>query len=277
MRRFQAHFARLSGRRRLAAGFLAVFGGLWLTLEPAGLFFLDAFEWGWSGYLGLVAVSIASAVYLARPRDAVTRSLPPTDVTVAIRVGDVLAENGNVVVGANDTFDTQFEDEVISRSSVEGQLLERMFEGDRSELDRQIDESAGPPARPSTLARPSANDTDTRLAPSPSPATAERATSYLPSRRCPRRCPHTFAPRSRISRSPSHAPGKRSTPPGSESRSTHRSLAPISPDSESPRTLLIQMIVLSFITATRGGAPSTLTVWISPRDRDVVDIIVLDD
>lgn len=43
------------------------------------------------------------------------------------------------------------------------------------------------------------------------------------------------------------------------------------------RTLLIQMIVLSFIAATRAGAPSTLTVWISPRDRDVVDVIVLED
>jgi Domain of unknown function (DUF6430) len=43
------------------------------------------------------------------------------------------------------------------------------------------------------------------------------------------------------------------------------------------RTLLIQLIVLSFIAATRAGGPSTLTVWISPRDRDVVDLIVLDD
>jgi hypothetical protein len=37
------------------------------------------------------------------------------------------------------------------------------------------------------------------------------------------------------------------------------------------------MIVLSFIAATRAGGPSTLTVWISPPDRDVVDLLVLDE
>jgi Thoeris protein ThsA, Macro domain len=91
----------------------------------------------------LVLASAVTAVVRARPRNAVVRSIPPTDVTVAIRVGDVLKQSGNVIVGTNDTLDTQSEAEVISRASVQGQLLERVFSGDRDELDRQIDASIG--------------------------------------------------------------------------------------------------------------------------------------
>jgi hypothetical protein len=62
-------------------------------------------------------------------------------VTIEIRVGDVLAQTGNIIVGSNDAFDTQLEEGVISSASVQGQLLVRVFDGDRKDLDRQIAES----------------------------------------------------------------------------------------------------------------------------------------
>ena len=133
-----------SGKRRLRRAFIAIFGGIWLALEPAGLFFPDQFQWGWAGYLGLAAASALAAVYASRPPTEISRSLPPTNVSVAIRVGNVLAQPGNVIVGAADTFDTQLEDDVISVASVQGQLLVQPFGGDRTTLDRLIDESVGP-------------------------------------------------------------------------------------------------------------------------------------
>ena len=68
----------------------------------------------------------------SRPREVVGRELPPTNVGVEIRVGNVLEQSGNVIVGVADTFDTQFENNnVISRHSVQGQLLADVFHGDR--------------------------------------------------------------------------------------------------------------------------------------------------
>jgi hypothetical protein len=277
MQRLRAHFARRSGRRRLASSFLVAFGGLWLILEPAGLFFPDELEWGWGGYLSLVLASAIAAVIRARPRDAIVRALPPTDVTVAVRVGDVLAQAGNVIVGASDTFDTQFEEDVISPASVQGQLLAGIFREDREELDRQIDNSLANVAGVEdpgkqfgkvirypigTVAIVSSGQGRYFL-----PAFA-RMSATLPA--------HVGATIEGLQvalaqtwhainvagqREPVHAP----------ILGSHLARLGVS------RTLLAQMIILSFIAATRSGGPSSLTIWIAPQDRDIVDMVVLDE
>jgi len=277
MQRLRAHFGRRSGRRRLGAAFLVVFGALWLIVEPAGLFFPDAFKWGWPGYVALVIASAVAAVYRARPLGRISRSLPPTDVNVEIRVGDVLAQSGNVLVGANDTFDTQFEDEVISRASVQGQLLERVFEGDRDELDRQIAHSVaqvqGSPDHEKRFGK------SVRY-PIGTVAVVRRASDryFLPAfTRMSSTLPAHVD--SRIQdlqialadtwqainvagqREPVHAP----------IIGSHLARLGVS------RTLLAQMIVLTFIAATRQGGPSSLTIWVAAQDRDIVDMVVLDE
>jgi hypothetical protein len=60
---------------------------------------------------------------------------------IKIVVGDVLAQEGNVVLGSNDTFDTSLSDDIISPKSVQGQLLQRVFAGDIDSLDDQISTS----------------------------------------------------------------------------------------------------------------------------------------
>jgi antiphage defense system Thoeris ThsA-like protein len=224
-----------------------------------------------------VLASAVTAVVRARPRNAVVRSIPPTDVTVAIRVGDVLKQSGNVIVGTNDTLDTQSEAEVISRASVQGQLLERVFSGDRDELDRQIDASIcdvtgvedthkqfGKTARYPigtvavvrfggaryflpAFARMSAT------LPAHGQATIEDLQVALAS---------TWkAINAGGQREPVHAPIVGS----------HLARLGVS------RTLLAQMLILSFIAATRSGGASSLTVWVAPQDRDIVDMVVLDE
>jgi len=277
MRRLRAHFSRRSGRRRLGAAFVSAFGVLWLIVEPASLFFPDTFRWGWPGYVALVLVSGLVALYRARPRDAVSRSLPPTDVTIAIRVGDVLDQVGNVVVGANDTFDTQFEDEVISKASVQGQLLERVFCGERAEFDRQIQTSIA------TVhgSQDHKKDFGKRVRyPIGTVAVVRSGDSryFLPaftrmSATLPAHVSSTIedlevalagtwrAINIAGQREPVHAP----------ILGSHLARLGVS------RTLLTQMIALSFIAATRKGGPSSLTIWIAHQDRDIVDMVVLDD
>jgi hypothetical protein len=276
MQHLRAHFARRSGRRRLGAAFVSAFGVLWLIVEPVSLFFPNTFKWGWTGYVALVLVSGFAALYRARPRNAVSRSLPPTDVTIAIRVGDVLDQVGNVVVGANDTFDTQFEDDVISRASVQGQLLERVFCDERGELDRQIQTSIA------TVdgSQDHNKDFGKRVRyPIGTVAVVRSADSryFLPaftrmSATLPAHVSSTIedleialagtwrAINIAGQREPVHAP----------ILGSHLARLGVS------RTLLTQ-IALSFIAATRKGGPSSLTIWIAYQDRDIVDMVVLDD
>jgi hypothetical protein len=277
MQRLRAHFARRSGKRRLGAAFLAVFGGLWLVIEPAGLFFPHAFKWGWRGYGALLLASAVAAVVRARPRDNVVRSIPPTDVTVAIRVGDVLEQAGNVIVGTNDTFDTQFDTEVISRASVQGQLLERVFGGDRGDLDRQIDASIGGVT--------GVEDAHKRFG---------KSMRYPIGTVAVVRCPagRYFLPAfTRMSSAlPAHVQATiedlqialggawKAINAAGQREPVH---APIVGSQLArlgvSRTLLAQMLILSFIAATRSGGPSSLTIWVAPQDRDVVDMVVLDE
>lgn len=274
MSRLRAHFGRRSGRRQLGRAFVAVFGMLWLVAEPAGLFFPDTFGWGWKGYLGLVVASALVAAYAARPRSAISRSLPPTNVVVSVRVGDLLAQRGNIIVGANDTFDTQFEDGVITPSSVQGQLLERVFGGDRAELDRQIEASVSDPGSPQ-----------------PTKAFGKRIRYPIGTVAVARRgdgrfflaafCQMSNTMPAHVSSSMEHlqvalartweainAAGQRDP---AHTPVLGSNLARLGVT----HTLLIQMIVLSFIAA-RAGGPSELTVWIAHADRDTVDLAMLD-
>ena len=44
------------------------------------------------------------------------------------------------------------------------------------------------------------------------------------------------------------------------------------------KTLIIQLIVLSFIAATRkGSGPSVLTIWIREQDRTAIDLAEVDE
>jgi hypothetical protein len=274
--RLRTHLSRRSGKRQVRAAFAAIFGVLWLALEPAGLFFPDTFDWGWSGYVGLVALSGIAAIIVARPRTEIIRSLPPTDVTVSIRVGDVLDQRGNIIVGSNDTFDTRFEDGIISPASVQGQMLTRSFGADHVELDRLIsaslpdsgvednDKTFGNRRRypVGTVAQVIQGDvryflpafaTMSKGMPANVKSTVEDLQVALA---------RTWeAVNIGGQREPVHTP----------IIGSHLGRIGVS------KTLLIQMIVLSFLAAARQGGPSELTVWIRPDDQVTVDLAVLDE
>lgn len=80
--------------------------------------------------------------------------LSGVDVVVEIVEGDLFDQDTHLAAGFSDTFDTSIaDDRVIHSSSVQGQLLLKIYHGDQDLLDRQLAEAlAGiPPA--STVAR----------------------------------------------------------------------------------------------------------------------------
>ncbi|MFD0639316.1 macro domain-containing protein [Catenulispora yoronensis] len=70
----------------------------------------------------------------------VHRGLPSLHTAVSVVVGDLFEQDGaNLVVGFSDTFDVATDrDVVISRESVQGQLVARVFGGDARTLDREL-------------------------------------------------------------------------------------------------------------------------------------------
>ena len=126
------------GLRRIGSSFLSIFGLLWLLIEPGALFFPQYLNFGWIGYFGLVAVSLAIAVIQSFPRMLVCQALSSPDSVVEIKIGDLFDEPGHLVIGANDVFDTEL-GEVIKPSSVQGQFLTRIYGNDRTKLDTDIE------------------------------------------------------------------------------------------------------------------------------------------
>lgn len=123
----------LAAQFRLAKRALQVFGTCWLLLEPLGLWLPKYFEWGLYGYLILVVVSLLISFVWAWPRNSLSRRLPLSDTRITIRVGDLLDQDGNIVIGVTDVFDTEIGD-IISQNSLQGQLQTRIFPN-REELD----------------------------------------------------------------------------------------------------------------------------------------------
>lgn len=126
------------GLKRLGSSFLSVFGLLWLLIEPGALFFPQSLNFGWVGYLGLVVVSLASAVTQRFPRRSVCKALSSPDSVVEIKIGNLFDEPGHLVIGGNDVFDTEL-GEVIKPASVQGQFLTRIYSNDRTRLDADLE------------------------------------------------------------------------------------------------------------------------------------------
>jgi hypothetical protein len=74
------------------------------------------------------------------PHDLLRREFPGLQVTVVVRCGDMFEQDdANLAMGFGDTFDTATQDNaVISRDSVQGQLLDRLYGGDRKRLDADL-------------------------------------------------------------------------------------------------------------------------------------------
>src|SRR5260221_950619 len=75
-----------------------------------------------------------------RRDELVDREFPELHTRVVAQTGDLFDHaDANLVIGFCDTFDTATDDNVlISRDSVQGQLLHRYYSGDSKALDREL-------------------------------------------------------------------------------------------------------------------------------------------
>ncbi|MFI6815680.1 macro domain-containing protein [Nonomuraea sp. NPDC050328] len=127
------------GRALLAANVLIAFGLVSAVVQFAGQVFGMKFS-----HPGLITgaslgLCVVWGFVRSYPRERIERQFVHPDLTVVIKVGDLLEEQAHLVVGFSDTFDTDSDaDEVINRASLQGQLLARVYGGDRARLDGEL-------------------------------------------------------------------------------------------------------------------------------------------
>ncbi len=124
---------------RLATSFTAVFGLVWMLIEPMGLFFPDKLHIGWYGYIGLAFVSLVGAVSTRWPRRTICERLASPDTIIEIVIGDLFdfSKRAHLVIGTNDVFDTELGD-IIKPTSVQGQFLTQVYNGDNARLSSEV-------------------------------------------------------------------------------------------------------------------------------------------
>jgi hypothetical protein len=86
--------------------------------------------------IAVIVISLIGGLIWSWPRPiAQDYSAPKTRISVV--KGDILAETTHVVIGTNDTFDTE-PPIIIAQSSLQGQALQKLYGGDLKELDLQL-------------------------------------------------------------------------------------------------------------------------------------------
>ncbi|ECK9471415.1 macro domain-containing protein [Salmonella enterica subsp. enterica] len=88
--------------------------------------------------LVISVLSVAYGLFRAWPRPIEEEYSQPR-TRIKIVKGDILDQDAHIVIGVCDTFDTQTPN-IIARNSLQGQLLERIFNNDLAKLDKLIDE-----------------------------------------------------------------------------------------------------------------------------------------
>ena len=127
------------GLRILAANALVAFGAV-----SAGIQFLASLYHSFPAYPAVtfgcvLAACLAWGFSRAYPRFSLKHRMARSDITLRVVVGNLFDQETHIVVGFSDTFDTVVcGDRVINRSSVQGQLLHRVYDDDRHALDREI-------------------------------------------------------------------------------------------------------------------------------------------
>jgi len=120
----------------LARNFYIAFTALWLFFGVIGVFWKDGLVYGFRAYGSFLLASLLLALLFSRRPNSVSRKLSASDTAITNKIGDLFAQEGVIVIGVSDTFDTMLGD-VISPKSVQGQFQSRFFP-DPKRLDNSI-------------------------------------------------------------------------------------------------------------------------------------------
>lgn len=134
----------------LARSYIAALGSLWLFVKVVSEVYAAATPYTSSWFL--LALPLFVAIWSNMPIPFIRHKLHGRDVTIEIRVGDILELDGSMVISANTTFETSLDDDLISPQSLQAKFTKKFYDTvDRLNLDleRSLDrsEATGEPRR----------------------------------------------------------------------------------------------------------------------------------
>ncbi|MFD7326122.1 macro domain-containing protein [Streptomyces sp. NPDC059875] len=103
----------------------------------SGLFPDLAKEFGLLILTGALSVSLGYGLWTAWPRSSYSREFTVPRTRVSITVGDLFSQDGHLVIGMTDTFDTE-PPRIIHPTSVQGQFLAQVYANDTARLDAEL-------------------------------------------------------------------------------------------------------------------------------------------
>lgn len=126
--RFWRHFLTRS---------FACLGGLSTVLQTSNVInpTVNVFQ-GMPFLFSVIAISLIVGLIWSWPTP-ITQDYSAPKTKISIVKGDILTETTHLVIGTNDTFDTETPI-IISKESLQGQALQVLYGGDLKELDAQL-------------------------------------------------------------------------------------------------------------------------------------------
>ena len=132
-------FTTRRGALAFSVNTLAAFGGISALVQFVGQLFPSALPR--PGLVTAVTVVFCAIWGFTRayPQNRIRHEFAHPDTVVTVEAGDLFAQPGHLVVGFMDTFDTAVDESgLVSGSSVQAQLLDRVYEGDVQRLDKAL-------------------------------------------------------------------------------------------------------------------------------------------
>lgn len=122
--------------------FFAVMGILYLCVDLADAFNIyKKDQYRYYGLIILIVLALSYVLSTRRPLSRVSYKIPQKDIVVEVLIGDLFKIPGEVIISTSSTFDTDMASGLIAVTSLQGQLATNYFNGQTTEIDRQIEAS----------------------------------------------------------------------------------------------------------------------------------------
>lgn len=125
-----------------ASRVFAAVGVIWTFIELLDFFGIyQQAQYSKFAIIPVLGAGILFAVGRVRPVSRIVYKIHSRDLSVEVKIGNLLDANGGIVISSNATFDTDIACGLISMNSLQGQFATRFFEGNTIEIDSQIERS----------------------------------------------------------------------------------------------------------------------------------------
>ena len=139
--------------RHFLVSSFAIVGGISTILQSTNVLFPKAdFYQGWTTLLISLGMALLGGLAASWPRP-ISQEYNSPKTRIRVVEGDLLAEKDHLVIGTCDTFDTE-PPTIIAKGSLQAQALDRLFGGDREELDRLLGDALADKASCGSIDKP---------------------------------------------------------------------------------------------------------------------------